>query len=483
MRPFFEAVAAHARRAPDRIAFSDPDGALTRSGLMADAARLAAALPADARVVGLLLPNGRASAVAQMALVASGRIAVPLPAFFSPAQIAHVVRDAGIDLVLVAPGGEAGVPAGIPRHGVAITGAPGDMPAFCEGYGTLIYTSGSTGQPKGVRHESGQMGWSAAALAEAIGAGEDDTYLSVLPLSLLLESICALFIPALVGGRVHFETALSDRIGRGAVSGIAEAFARHRPTTGVLVPELLRLWVSELAATRMRAPDSLRFVAVGGAAVPPLVAEIAWSLGIPAHEGYGLSECGSVVAVNRPGRRVAGTVGEPLPGLTLSIVDGELLVDGPCVTDGYLRGAPASRPWPTGDLAALDADGRLTVAGRRDNLIVTPLGRNVSPEWVETALLADPFIAACAVTADPDGLAVLVVPVPAAAEWFARAGRAAVDARIAKSCVALPAYARPARAHVIDIGAAKAAGLFTDNGRIRRPVARALIADTVAPVA
>ncbi|MFG1301750.1 AMP-binding protein [Xanthobacter sp. V3C-3] len=480
MRQLFDALASHARRSPDRVAFSDPGGTIARAALMADAARLVAALPASARVVGLFLPNGRAYAVAQMALVASGRIAVPLPAFFSPAQIAHVVRDAGIELVLVAPGDEGSVPDGIARQAVAVTGAPGAPPVFQEGYGTLVYTSGSTGQPKGVRHESGQVGWSAAALAEAIGAQEDDSYLSVLPLSLLLESICALFIPALVGGRVHFETAISERIGRGAVRGIAEAFARHRPTAGVLVPELLRLWVVELSAARMRAPDSLRFVAVGGAAVPPRVAEVAWQLGIPVHEGYGLSECGSVVAVNRPGRRVAGTVGEPLAGLALTVVDGELHVDGPCVTDGYLRGASAPHPWPTGDLATLGADGRLRVSGRKDNLVVTPLGRNVSPEWVETALLGDPFIAACAVTAAPDGLAALVVPASATTEWFARASRASIDARIADACAGLPAYARPARTQVVDMAAAKAAGLFTDNGRIRRQVARDLILDHVA---
>ncbi len=480
MRTFVESVAGHARRAPDRIAFTDPDGAITRAGLLADAARLVAALPPTARVVGLLLPNGRAYAVAQMALVAAGRIAVPLPGFFSPAQIAHVVRDAGIELILVAPGGEKAVPEGIARQAVTVTGTPGAQPAFREGYGTLIYTSGSTGAPKGVRHESGQVGWSAAALADAIGAREDDTYLSVLPLSLLLESICALFIPSLVGGSVHFETAVSERIGSGTVSGIAATFARHRPTTGVLVPELLRLWVAELAAARARAPDSLRVVAVGGAPRTQQVAEAAWNLGIPVHEGYGLSECGSVVAVNRPGRRMAGTVGEPLPGLTLTLVDGELHVDGPCVTDGYLRRTPATRPWPTGDLAGLDADGRLTISGRKDNLIVTPLGRNVSPEWVETALLADPYIASCAVAADPEGLAALVVPVPPAAEWFAHAGRAAVEARVAATCAGLPAYARPARVRVIDVPAAKAAGLFTDNGRIRRRVAHDLLAADVA---
>jgi long-subunit acyl-CoA synthetase (AMP-forming) len=475
MRTFFEAVVGHANRMPDRIAFSDAAGELTRGGLLGDAARLATRLPASARTIGLLLPNGREWAVAQFACVAGGRIVVPLPSFFSPQQLGHVIRDAGVDLVLTTAAAGASMPAGPPIFPIALTGEAGAVPDFNPGYGTIVYTSGSTGQPKGVRHESGQVAWSAAALAEAIGATEDDSYLSVLPLSLLLESICAIFIPALVGGRSHFETALSDTFGRGLPAGIAAAFARSRPTTGVLVPELLRLWVGELLGHGERAPDSLRFVAAGGAAVPPGLAQAAWQVGIPVHEGYGLSECCSVVAVNRPGARAARTVGRPLPGLAVSIRNGEIHVDGPCVTDGYLGGAAAARPWATGDLGALDGEGRLVVFGRSDNLIVTSLGRNVSPEWVETAILDDPGIAFCAVAADGAGLAALVVPTPQAAAWFGEAGPTR-DNWIAARCASLPLYARPTRVEVISLADARAAGLLTSNGRVRRNVARELLA-------
>ncbi|MGY4303857.1 long-subunit acyl-CoA synthetase (AMP-forming) [Bradyrhizobium sp. USDA 4369] len=475
MRRFFDAMLAHAKRAPDRIACSDPDVTLTRAGLLAEAGRLAAALPGTARTIGLLMPNGCDHAAAQIACVAAGRITVPLPTFFSPQQLAHIVRDAGIDLVLTRADDSRVLPSALPHMAVALSGVTGPAPAFEPGFGAIIYTSGSTGQPKGVRHDSGQIGWSAAALARAIDASEADSYLSLLPLSLLLESICAIFVPALVGGRVHFDTAVAEAVGRGTPSGIAESFAQHRPTTGVLVPELLRLWVAELAAVRRRAPDSLRFVAVGGAAVPVKVAEAAWQLGIPVHEGYGLSECCSVVALNRPGQRVGGTVGQPLSGLSVSIHDGEVHIDGPCVTDGYLSGGVAPRPWPTGDLGAFDDQGRLTIFGRWDNLIVTALGRNISPEWVETTLLQDANIAFCAVAAAEAGLAALIVPSSQAAEWFALAGTDAVEARIAGLCAALPAYARPLRVKVISLAGAKDAGLLTDNGRIRRRVARELL--------
>ncbi|MFG1361922.1 AMP-binding protein [Xanthobacter versatilis] len=486
MHRFFEAVACHARREPDRILFTDAAGSLTRAGLMADAARLAARLPPQARVIGLLLPNGREWAVAQMACLAAGRMAVPLPTFFSALQLSHILMDAQVDLVLVPQANPPALPAAVPVLPVAANGESGAMPDFSEGFGQIIYTSGSSGQPKGVRHQSGQIAWSASALAEAIAADAEDTYLSVLPLSLLLESICAVFVPALVGGRTHFDTQLSEAIGRGAVRGVAAAFEAHRPSVGVVVPELLRVWAHDLLATGRTAPDSLRFVAAGGARVPERLAETAWQLGIPVHEGYGLSECCSVVALNRPGARVAGTVGAPLPGLQLTIRDGEILVDGPGVMDGYLGGPEAPRPWPTGDLGALDGQGRLTVFGRKDNLIVTPLGRNISPEWVETALLDDPGIAACAVAqvdlvetdgSEADGaLAALVIPTPQAQGWFDDAGPQGIRARIAERCAALPVYARPTRITVLELADARARGVLTANGRIRRPAARAVLA-------
>lgn len=481
MRSFFEQVLGRAHAAPELPLFSDAGGTLTRSGLLAEAGRLAAHFPASARVVGLALPNGREWAVAAFACLASGRIAVPLPPFFSPTQLAHVIGDAGIDLVLT-PAGTPPLP-GLSCLPVQLGNGEGPWPSYREGFGAIIYTSGSTGRPEGVRHESGQLGWSAAALATAIGATAADSYLSVLPLPLLLEALCAVLVPALVGGRTHFDTALSNAVGHGQPSSLAAAYARHRPTVGVLVPELLRLWVGELAATGRMAPDSLRFVAVGGAPVPAGVAAAAWQLGIPVHEGYGLSECCAVVALNRPGARVAGTVGAPLPGLAVSLAsDGEILVDGPSVTDGYLGGAPARRPWATGDLGAFDAAGWLRVLGRKDNVIVTAFGRNVSAEWVETTLLDDPDIAACAVVEAAGAVAALILPT-ARAETTLTTDTARLVAQVAARCAGLPAYARPVRIEAMTRAEAQALQLLTGNGRMRRPAVRAHFATASAGAA
>ena len=151
-----------------------------------------------------------------------------------------------------------------------------------------------------------------------------------------------------------------------------------------------------------------------------------------------------MVAVNRPGRRTPGTVGEPLPGLTVRIEDGEIVVDGPTVMDGYLRGAPAARPWRTGDLGQFDSSGHLTVYGRKDNLIVTSYGRNVSPEWIEAMLLADPRFAACAVIGHGEPhLSALLIPSAKGARWLAEAPRAHVLLALSIACREAPLYAVP----------------------------------------
>ena len=160
--------------------------------------------------------------------------------------------------------------------------------------------------------------------------------------------------------------------------------------------------------------------------------------GLPVYEGYGLSECASVVSLNTPGADRPGTAGRPLPHLRLGVRDGELTVSGSSFL-GYL-GAPDSwRPERvrTGDLGALDADGFVQVQGRRDNLIVTSFGRNLSPEWVEAELLAGPLLGQAVLfgSARPHCVALL---------WPRDTGTpdAAIDDWLAAVNARLPDYAR-----------------------------------------
>jgi long-subunit acyl-CoA synthetase (AMP-forming) len=469
MRELFDAMSRHASEAGGKAAVSDSEGTIHRRELLAKVIGLAADITSQSGTIGILAPNGIDWVIAQLACAYAGKIAVPLPTFFSLAQLGHVVRSASVGLILTTDQTKPlTLQSGVKTSRIGDHAAAMGSPDPVDGFGQIIYTSGSTGQPKGVRHESGQIAWSAAALAAATGATAEDTYLSVLPLPLLLETICSIFIPAMLGAYVHFDTALAEQVGRGDAKGISKAFDLKQPTTSVVVPQLLKQWVGELQAAGSRAPASLRFLAVGGASVPRQVADKAWNLGIPVHEGYGLSECCSVVALNRPGERRADTVGRPLNGLDVSIDDGEIVVDGPSITDGYLGQGPAQRPWRTGDLGAIDQNGFLNIHGRKDSLIVTSFGRNISPEWIETMLLGDLRIAFCAVVGHGEPfLTAVIVPSGPAVVWFANASYQDVLALVSDCCSGAPEYAVPRACIVASLQEAANNQLLT-NGRPAR---------------
>ena len=472
MHDLFAALAQRSGHAGDKTAFDDGQ---TRLGYAALARRVAGAaeeiraIAPTPGVIGLLGGNCTEWVIGQLAGWHAGKIVVPLPAFFRVPQLRHVVQDAGIGCVLTTRDmtGTArllGVPIApiAEREAILVEGAAG-------GAGQIIYTSGSTGQPKGVLLQNGQLLWTAQALIRAIDARDGDSYLSVLPLVLLLETICAVVIPIFAGASVRLASAVSAGFDAASGQTLAALAADHRPSCMTLVPQLLALWVDELSRAGRRAPEMLRFVAVGGAMVPPSLARQAWDLGIPVHEGYGLSECGSVVALNRPGERKPGSVGRPLPGLKVGIENGEIVVRGAPVMDRYVHGASAGGQWRTGDVGDMDAEGYLTVRGRVDNLIVTPLGRNISPEWLEALLTADSRIADCIVT-DVAGplLTAIIVPTTQGQEWFEQASEKDIRALAKTCCSDAPAYAVPQNFIVARADELHRFGLLTGNGRLRR---------------
>jgi long-chain acyl-CoA synthetase len=472
MSDILQAMHCGSRYRSAALAMADDHTVLSRSELLARVAGLARVLADRPQTLALLGANGTEWAVAQLAAWAAGKTVVPLPTFFSRAQLEHVLKDAGVDHIIATAEG-AGLAATL-DIGVtpALAPATDTLPEASEGAGVIVYTSGSTGHPKGVRLGLEQIEWQARALAVAIGAGPSDSYLSVLPLTLLLETITAICVPVLVGARTHFASAVAESVGAGRPSGLQKAFEAWSPTTSVLVPQLLSSWIAELEAGGKRAPDSLRFVAVGGAAVPEALAERAWDLGIPAHEGYGLTECCSVVAVNRPGRRKAGTVGEPLPGLDIVVDQGELVVRGPTVMQGYLHGERVTGSWRTGDLGSLNTDGFLVVTGRKDILIVAGSGRNISPEWIEAMVMSDPGVAACiALANDTQQIGVLLIPSATGERWLMESPRAHVLLWLERLCIDAPAYAVPRDFVVCPPGQAKRLSLLTANRRVVRDAA------------
>ena len=458
------AVRAAAFATPDRPIITSSRGSMTCAGLVAEVAFLAAELSGDDRPVGVLLDNGPDWVVADLALIASGRPSVPIPPFFTREQTAHALADAGAGLT-ISPGLD---------HGVRLD--PTSLPPrpLHPGTAKITYTSGSTGAPKGVCLSLDQMEAVAGSLVAVLGREKAGVHLPVLPLAVLLENVAGLYPILLAGGRYHAlgltEIGFANPF-QPDLSRLLNAIVASEATSLILVPELLRGLIAAKVMSGVSTP-ALELVAVGGARVSPALLAAAASANLPVVEGYGLSECASVVAINRPGEAVPGTVGRPLPHLAVCLAeDGEIRV-GPNPFLGYVGQPTAPETLATGDIGSFDEDGRLSITGRKSNTLITAFGRNIAPEWIESELLAEPDILQALVFGEAQaGLGALIVPLPG---WTDQA----VAAAVARVNDRLPDYARVCRWHrtpPFD----PASGQLTANGRPRRAALLTAYADLV----
>lgn len=442
------------------------------------------------RVLATLMDNGAAWVVADLAAAAAGVVHVPLPVFFTPEQIGHALQAAGVDTVLTLPALAARW-AGAPTVAIAVAaqplsmlrlpGAGVPMPA---GTAKITFTSGTTGAPKGVCLSGEAMQQVAEGLVTAMAPLDIQRHLCALPFAVLLENIAGLMAP-LMRGATCVVLPLEQLGLRGSSSFDAARFqdvvAAQQPHSLILLPQMLRAWVACLMQSGQRAPASLRMVAVGGAAVGAKLLQAAQAVGIPAHEGYGLSEGASVQTLNLPGAARAGSAGRALPHARLRIaVDGEVEVAG-SLFSGYLGQTQAlqasqvpSAWWPTGDLGTIDADGFLHIHGRKKHVLITAFGRNVSPEWVETALRSENAIAQAVVFGDGE-------PALSAVLWPTRLDLpdAALQAAVDAANDTLPDYARIARWVRGRADFSAASGLATANGRPQRAAIHQLHADAL----
>jgi long-subunit acyl-CoA synthetase (AMP-forming) len=469
-----KALAEHAAARPEAPALSGDAACLSYGELHAEVRRTAEWLARrlagrDAGApVAVILDNGPAWAVIDLALIALARASLPLPAFFTREQRGHALADAGACLIVQPAAPDA--PDATWIGGEPLSAAPLGLPPrpLHAGTAKITYTSGSTGRPKGVCLSLAQMEAVAGSIVAMLGREFAGRHLAVLPLAVLLENVAGLY-PTLIAGGEHHAPGLAG-LGfadpfRPQIDRLARRAAETRATSLILVPELLRGLAAHLAASGGRLGE-LKLVAVGGAKVSPRLIAAARAVGLPAYEGYGLSECASVVALNTPDAERPGSVGRLLPHLTLSLGDDGELVVGPCPFLGYVGGATQAGPVRTGDLGAIDADGFVSIAGRKSNLLITAFGRNVAPEWVESELLAQPEIGQALVFGEAaPGLCALIVP--SARSVAPEALAAAVE----RANAALPDYARVRRWR-LSPPFDPAADQLTGNGRPRRGVLR-----------
>lgn len=415
------------------------------------------------RVLATVTDNSPAFLALDEAALALGIAHVPLPPFFSATQMAHALGATQADTVVAGEGLPLEGPRNAGEHNVAgerlrWARRPAQPVALPTGTVKVTFTSGTTGQPKGVCLTAPALRAVADGVAQALAPLSLGSHLSALPYAVLLENVAGAMAARRAG--VPLTAVPLRELGWTGSSTFDPAqfhatVEHHRPESLMLLPQMLRAWSAYLAGTGQRASASLTFVAVGGAPVGATWLAQACSLGIPAYEGYGLSEGASVQTLNLPWAHRDGSAGRPLPHAQVRCrPDGEIEIGGSLYA-GYLGHPETPGPWlATGDLGQVDADGFVHIAGRKKHLLITAFGRNVSPEWVETALQQQPGLAQAVVFGDGE-------PRLSAVVWAGP--QTDVQAAIDQANQALPDYAQVVRWVRADPN--DPAGLFTPNGR------------------
>ncbi|MFO8142118.1 MAG: AMP-binding protein [Marinobacter sp.] len=456
---------------PDRMALQGPDSALSYVQMWQAAQALAEQIKLlGIKRAGLCGDNTMAWVLADLACLMAGVVCVPVPVFFSKSQTAHLTERAGLECLLFSGEAEDAdfLGNGVWLRHLPVSPAPAWMP---DQTAKITFTSGSTGTPKGVCLPAGQMAATAAALQHRLQGVELQRHLCILPLATLLENIAGVYLPLLMGATVTVVPL--QTLGMTGSSGLdlsrlVAGINYHRPHSLILVPELAMALVMAAEQGQLNSA-SLHFLAVGGGRVSRDLLARGRAVGLPLYEGYGLSECGSVVALNVPGAEYQGTVGQPLPHVTVRVDDrSRILVQGNSHL-GYLGDEAEADGWlDTGDLGALNPEGFLSVNGRAKNLLITSFGRNISPEWLESELIQGLGAAQAVVFGDgePQPCALLVI----------RDGRAPDTLRLALAALnaALPDYARLVAVYIRRQPLTQAAGHITANGR---PVRQQIQAD------
>lgn len=310
---------------------------------------------------------------------------------------------------------------------------------------SILYTSGTTGRPKGVMLSHGNFLANAHSISSLNLISHEDNILSLLPLHHSYPFTVTFLVPFLSGARVTYIQSLKptefiqamQETGVTVLVGVPQLLymlhkgifdrvkAQPKPVQGLFKALLetsglaRRHLGSNIGKALFRKVHqgfgpSFRFLVSGGARLEPAVAEDFFKLGFTILEGYGLTETSPVISFNPIEKPKLGSVGLPIPGVEVKILDpdgqgiGEIAVRGPNVMRGYYRNPEASSQafkegWLlTGDLGYLDRDGYLFITGRQKEVIVLSTGKNIYPEELETHYLKSPYIKEICVLDVPD---------------------------------------------------------------------------------
>jgi long-subunit acyl-CoA synthetase (AMP-forming) len=429
--------------------------------------------------VGILADNSLEWIAIDLATQEIGVTLIPLPSFFTPSQWLHAIKSSGMQAIFCPQEdivrnlgfifqndyvGELKL-----FESMSVLSSMVDQPNLVE-VQKITYTSGTTSEPKGVCLSTDQQ-WSVAqTIEEALRSLEIKRHLNVLPLSVLLENIAGVYT-ALTCGAENICVPLSEVGLHGSSHFDADAciaaIEKYQAESIILLPQMLQAIVTRSTKQDPRL-KSLKFVAVGGGKTPVALIKTAKSMGMPVYEGYGLSECASVLALNTPEHERIGSVGKVLSNRSIRVSkDGEIEVKNDHLPH-YLEKSDeleaSSDEWlATGDLGHLDDDGFLYLDGRKKNVLITSFGRNISPEWPESLLLGSGLFRQAMVIGDGQAQlgALLVTAKDGLSDEVIQAG-------ITSANQALPDYAQIKHWLLADEPFTPINGLATANGRLKR---------------
>jgi acyl-[acyl-carrier-protein]-phospholipid O-acyltransferase/long-chain-fatty-acid--[acyl-carrier-protein] ligase len=425
------------RRHSVRTALFDPErSSLSRGALIARALALRDALAPKlgaGREVGVLLPNGLDGVVAILAVLYAGRVPIPLNTTLGAGALQDTLARAKIDTVLtnetlrgavdvcgVAQCLDVNTFTGKPARGrvifwrwmcwllpfrllevLAVRGDRRDMDAPA----TVLFTAGSTGEPKGIVLSHHNVLSSVEGVEEVLDPPESDRVLGLLPFFQAIGFVQSLWVPLLTrAGVAYVRDPLDGR-------AVGRTVANRSATIMFATPRLLQHYRSSVRPWHF---GSLRLVySTGERLLPSVRAAFNDRFGLAPFEAYSATECSSLIALNTEDVREAGvfqrgssrgSVGHPLPGVSLQIVDpatGEMLpndqpgmlrVRAPSVMSGYLDDPEGQSEvmregwYVSGDMVSADEHGFLTLTGRASRMSLID-GRDVSHSMVEEAIV------------------------------------------------------------------------------------------------
>ncbi len=420
MHPLLDLFAENCAHHAGKLAARDEHLALTYEDFRAFSAALAAAIAAqtDRPRVGVLAPTSTACTAAIFACWYAGRTPVPLNFMLAPPELGQIIRDADLDLVVTidrfAPSVQAaGLKTLLLDALPATTGRTAAPDARPHDVAAIIYTSGTTGQPKGACLTFDNLVQNARTCIQTADMTPDHVFLGVLPLFHAFGFTTAAVVPLLLGATVHY-------LPRFSPVATVNIIAEQRVSVFITIASMFGALTTMKTVDR-RAFASLALPVSGGEPLPARVAQIfeeRW--GVRLYEGYGMTEASPVVSLNTPRAHRAGSVGRPLPGVSVVAVDetgrelppghdGQLVIRGHCVMRGYLN-QPAQTAatvrdgalW-TGDIGRIDPDGFIYITGRAKEMMIVG-GENVFPFEIESVLVEHPAVAEAAVIGVADGV-------------------------------------------------------------------------------